>query len=166
MEQSDRDRCYHHKRYESSQDWPRSGHRSPRRRTHRRAACDGSGPRLVRSSVCASRRLVAGSRNRNLDAGQAATRATLQAGRSVSRGLSGFFARLPPRWRNPLARSDGSLFSIFVPVFVLRGVWPARTSYAHGPAHWRFLVFTALALVFLYLGISSFWRAHRRSRQR
>ncbi len=110
--------------------------------------------------------LVAGSRNGNLDAGQAATRAMLQAGRSVSRGLSGFFGAFRRVGGILWLEVTGVFFLIFVPVFVLRGVWPARTSYAHGPAHWRFLVFTALALVFLYLGISSFWRAHRRSRQR
>jgi hypothetical protein len=105
-------------------------------------------------------------------ASQAAARATVQAGqsvghasRSVSRGMGGFL--------RPFSRVGGILwlevtgvfFLIFVPVFAWRGIWPARASYAHGPDHWRFLVFTSLALVFLYLGVSSFWRANRRSRR-
>jgi hypothetical protein len=110
---------------------------------------------------------VAGSKaqstkEQNRAAGQAAARATVQASRSVSRGVGGFL--------RPFRRVGGILwlevtgvfFLIFVPVFVWRGVWPARASYLHGPDHWRFLVFTGLALVFLYLGVSSFWRASRR----
>ena len=103
------------------------------------------------------------SNDQNRAAGQAAARATVQASRSVSRGVGGFL--------RPFRRVGGILwlevtgvfFLIFVPVFVWRGVWPARASYLHGPDHWRFLAFTGLALVFLYLGVSSFWRAHRRS---
>jgi hypothetical protein len=87
------------------------------------------------------------------------------ASHSVSRGVGGFL--------RPFRRVGGILwlevtgvfFLIFVPVFAWRGIWPARASYAHGPDHWRFLVFTGLALVFLYLGISSFWRANRRSKR-
>jgi hypothetical protein len=112
---------------------------------------------------------VAGSGNRNRAAGQSAARATIKAGQSlrqsgkpVSRGVGGFL--------RPFRRVGGILwlevtgffFLIFVPVFVWRGIWPARASYLHGPDHWRFLVFTGLALVFLYLGVSSFWRASRR----
>ena len=56
----------------------------------------------------------------------------------------------------------GVFFLIFVPVFAWRGMWPVRASYAHGPEHWKFLVFTGLTLVFLYLSVSSFWRARRK----
>lgn len=112
------------------------------------------------------------SNDQNRAARQAAARATIQAGqsaghasRSVSRGVGGFL--------RPFRRVGGILwlevtgvfFLIFVPVFAWRGIWPARASYLHGPDHWRFLVFTGLALVFLYLGISSFWRASRRSKR-
>jgi hypothetical protein len=106
---------------------------------------------------------VAGSGTPNRSASQATARTAIQRGRSVSRGVGGFL--------RPFRRVGGILwlevtgvfFLIFVPVFVWRGVWPARASYAHGPDHLRFLVFTGLALLFLYLGVSSFWRAHRRS---
>jgi hypothetical protein len=56
----------------------------------------------------------------------------------------------------------GVFFFIFVPVFVWRGMWPARASILHGPDHLKFLVYTGLALVFLYLSVSSFWRAARK----
>jgi hypothetical protein len=81
---------------------------------------------------------------------------------SLSRGVVGFL--------RPFSRVGGILwlevtgvfFLIFVPVFVWRGMWPARASYLHGPDHLRFLAFTGLALAFLYLGVSSFWRAGRK----
>jgi len=105
---------------------------------------------------------VADSGAQNRAAGQAAVRATVQARQSVSRGVGGFL--------RPFRRVGGILwlevtgvfFLLFAAMFVWRGAWPARASYAHGPDHWTFLVFTGLALVFLYLGISAFWRASRR----
>ncbi|MGA7858356.1 MAG: hypothetical protein WCA11_10545 [Terracidiphilus sp.] len=91
-------------------------------------------------------------------AGQAAVR----TGGGVMRGVAGFL--------RPFGRVGGILwlevtglfFLIFVPVFVWRGMWPARASYLHGPEHLKFLVYTGLTLVFLYLGVSSFWRASKK----
>jgi hypothetical protein len=34
--------------------------------------------------------------------------------------------------------------------------------YARGPNHLRFLVYSGVALVFLYLTVTSFWRARRK----
>jgi hypothetical protein len=102
------------------------------------------------------------SNDQNRAAGQAAARATVQASRSVSRGVGGFLRPFRRVGGILWLEVTGVLFLIFVPVFVWRGVWPARASYLHGPDHWRFLAFTGLALVFLYLGVSSFWRASRR----
>lgn len=56
----------------------------------------------------------------------------------------------------------GLFFLIFVPVFIWRGMWPIHAQYAHGPEHMKFLAYLGLTLVFLYLGVSSFWRAHKR----
>ncbi len=107
--------------------------------------------------------------DRNRPAAQAPIHTAIQAaqsagrtGQTVSRGAGAFF--------HPFRRAGGILwleitgtfFLIFVPVFAWRGAWPARASYLHGPDHWRFLISTALALVFLYLGVSSFWRASRK----
>jgi len=41
-------------------------------------------------------------------------------------------------------------------------LWRTRASYAHGPDHRTFLVTAAVMAVFLYLSVSSFWRARRR----
>ncbi|MGA9782953.1 MAG: hypothetical protein WBQ52_12410, partial [Terracidiphilus sp.] len=55
----------------------------------------------------------------------------------------------------------GGFFLLFVLVFGI-AVWRLRSDYAHGPEHAKFLVAAGMALVFLYLGVSSFWRANRR----
>jgi hypothetical protein len=41
-------------------------------------------------------------------------------------------------------------------------LWRARASYAHGPDHSTFLLTAGVMAVFLYLSISSFWRAWRK----
>jgi hypothetical protein len=51
----------------------------------------------------------------------------------------------------------------FLPVVVFSStLWRTRASYAHGPDHRTFLVTAGIVLVFLYLSLSSFWRARRR----
>jgi hypothetical protein len=55
----------------------------------------------------------------------------------------------------------GVFFFLFVVVFA-RALWMYRASYAQGPDHQKFLVSAPLLLVFLYLSVSSFWRARRR----
>jgi hypothetical protein len=90
-------------------------------------------------------------------AGQAAGQVT----RGVARGIGGFL--------RPFSRVGGILwlevtgvfFFLFVIVFG-RFAWITRLSYAQGPDHLRFLVYAGATLVFLYLTVSSFWRARRR----
>ena len=90
-------------------------------------------------------------------AGQAAGQAT----RGVAHGVGGFL--------RPFRRVGGILwlevtgvfFFLFVVVFA-RFAWITRLSYAHGPDHMRFLVYAAMVAVFLYLTVTSFWRARRR----
>jgi hypothetical protein len=84
-----------------------------------------------------------------------------QATRGIGRGLGGFL--------KPFGRVGGILwlevtgvfFFLFVVVFA-RFAWITRLDYAHGPNHLRFLVYSGVALVFLYLTVSSFWRARRK----
>jgi hypothetical protein len=90
-------------------------------------------------------------------AGQAAGRAT----GGLARGVSGFL--------RPFRRVGGILWLEITGVFFLLPVvayapklWTARASWAHGPDHWRFLVTAAVMAVFLYLSITSFWRARKR----
>ena len=95
--------------------------------------------------------------------GRAAGRSAVRVPGGLARGIGGFL--------RPFGRVGGILwlevsgvfFLIFVPVFVWRGMWPAHASYLHGPDHMKFLVYVGLALFFLYLGVSSFWRAHKKS---
>jgi hypothetical protein len=92
---------------------------------------------------------------------RAAGRAAGQASRAVTRGVGGFL--------RPFGRVGGILwleitgvfFFLFVLVFA-RAMWRVRASFAHGPDHLRFLAYAALAAVFLYLSVSSFWRARKR----
>jgi hypothetical protein len=94
-------------------------------------------------------------------AGQRARRITAQTGRSVRRGIGGFL--------QPFRRVGGILWLEVTGVFFLLPVlvfgpnlWRDRASYAQGPDHRTFLVSACVVVVFLYLGVSSFWRARRR----
>jgi hypothetical protein len=94
-------------------------------------------------------------------AGRAAGRAAGQATGSVARGVGGFL--------KPFRRVGNILFlevvGVFFFVFVLifgQMIWRARASYLHGPDHQKFLVAAAMALIFLYLSVSSFWRARKK----
>jgi hypothetical protein len=90
-------------------------------------------------------------------AGQAAA----QAARGAARGVGGFL--------KPFRRVGGILWlevtGVFfaLPVVVFGPVlWRTRLSWAHGPDHRTFLVTAVIVALFLYLSVSSFWRARRR----
>jgi hypothetical protein len=83
------------------------------------------------------------------------------AGGSLAKGMGGFF--------KPFRRVGGIVFlevaGVFFFLFVLifgNWAWKLHASYAQGPDHSRFLVFAAMTAVFLYLSVSSFWRARRK----
>jgi hypothetical protein len=40
--------------------------------------------------------------------------------------------------------------------------WRLRDQANHGPDHSKFLVYAAMTLLFLYLSVSSFWRAKKK----
>jgi outer membrane murein-binding lipoprotein Lpp len=94
-------------------------------------------------------------------AGQTAKRANTQASGGVARGVGGFL--------RPFRRVGGILWLEVTGVFFLLPVivfspnlWRMRASWAHGPDHRMFLITLLVVVVFLYLGVSSFWRARRR----
>jgi len=103
------------------------------------------------------------------DQNRAAAHATIQAGqsvgqasRSVSRGVGGFL--------RPFRRVGGILWLEVTGVFFLLPVvvfapslWREIQAYPHTSDHRTLWVTTGVVAVFLYLGVSSFWRAHRRS---
>jgi hypothetical protein len=90
-------------------------------------------------------------------AGQTAGRAT----RRVARGIGGFLRPFRRVGGTVWLEVTGVFFFLFVVVFA-RALWMYRASYAQGPDHQKFLVSAPLLLVFLYLSVSSFWRARRR----
>jgi len=96
-------------------------------------------------------------------AGNAAARgrAAGQASRGLASGVGGFL--------RPFRRVGGILWlevtGVFflLPVFVFTPtLWRTRASYFHGPDHKTFVVTAVVVVIFLYLGVSSFWRARRR----
>jgi hypothetical protein len=97
--------------------------------------------------------------------GAAGVRATGKtAGRatgSLARGVGGFLRPFGRLGSILFLEVAGLFFFIFVLVFG-QTIWRARASYLHGPDHEKFLVAAGLMLVFLYLSVSSFWRARRK----
>ena len=84
-----------------------------------------------------------------------------QATRNVSKGVSGFL--------RPFKRVGGKILLEVVSVFFLLPVlvfapvlWRTRESWQHGPDHRTFLSAAVVIAVFLYLGVTSFWRARKR----
>ncbi|MGA3370934.1 MAG: hypothetical protein ABSC48_04145 [Terracidiphilus sp.] len=92
---------------------------------------------------------------------RATGRAAGQASQGLARGARGFL--------RPFSRVGGALwlevtgtfFFLFVLLFA-RAMWRVRASCAHGPDHLRFLAYAACAAGFLYLAVSSFWRARQK----
>lgn len=79
----------------------------------------------------------------------------------LARGVSGFL--------RPFRRVGGILWLEITGVFFLLPVvafaprlWDVRANWAQGPDHRRFLVTAAVITVFLYLSVTSFWRARKR----
>jgi hypothetical protein len=94
-------------------------------------------------------------------AGHVAGQATAQTGRGIAKGVGGFLRPFGRVGGIVWLEVTGVFFFLFVAVFA-RALWFRRTSWAHGPDHKAFLGSAALMLVFLYLGISAFWRARRK----
>jgi hypothetical protein len=93
--------------------------------------------------------------------GRTAGQVAVQARRGVAVGVGGFL--------RPFQRVGGILWLevtgvfFFLPVVVFGPVlWKARLSWAHGPDHRNFLITAAIVALFLYLSVSSFWRARRK----
>jgi type VI protein secretion system component VasK len=55
----------------------------------------------------------------------------------------------------------GVFFLLPVVVFT-PNLWRMRASWAAGPDHRMFLITAGVVVVFLYLGVTSFWRARRK----
>ena len=91
------------------------------------------------------------------DAGRQTGKATV----NVARGLGGFMRPFRRVGGILVLEVTGVFFLLFVLVFG-QMAWRMRTNYAQGPDHQKFLVAAGLMLLFLYLSVSSFWRARRK----
>ena len=93
--------------------------------------------------------------------GCAAGKTAARAGGSLTAGLSGFL--------RPFGRVGGILWLEVTGVFFLLPLlvfgptlWRIRGNWTHGPDHIKFLVTAGVIVLFLYLSVSSFWRARRK----
>lgn len=93
--------------------------------------------------------------------GRVAGRAAAQATGSVARGVGGFFKPFRRVGNIVFLEVAGVFFFIFVLVFG-NWAWRLRDQAAQGSEHAKFLVCVGMMLVFLYLSVSSFWRARRK----
>ena len=88
-------------------------------------------------------------------------RAAGEATRGASRGVSGFFKPFKSVGGKILLEVIGVFFLLPVVVFA-PVLWRTRASWEHGPDHRTFVAAAVMVAVFLYLGVTSFWRARRR----
>jgi hypothetical protein len=93
--------------------------------------------------------------------GRQAGRTTARVGGSVARGVGGFLRPFGRVGRKILLEVTGVFFLLFVLIFG-NWAWKLHADYLRGPEHVRFLVYAGMMLVFLYLTVSSFWRARRK----
>jgi hypothetical protein len=94
-------------------------------------------------------------------AGQAAGQFASQAARGVSQGVGGFL--------RPFRRVGGILWlEVTGVLFLLPAIvfaptlWRSSLDYSHTTDHKTFWASALVVAVFLYLGVTSFWRARRR----
>ncbi len=129
------------------------------------------GQRITQSAQAAaagqSRPIAHPIRNVTVQAGGTTPSSTLPRvrGGDVTKGVGGFLRPFGRVGRILWLEVTGVFFLLPVIAFT-PNLWRMRASWAHGPDHYMFLITAGVVLLFLYLGISSFWRARRRTRQR
>ncbi len=84
-----------------------------------------------------------------------------KAAANLGRGLGGFVRPFSRVGGKIALEVTGVFFLLFVLVFG-QMAWRMRSSYVRGADHSKFLIAAGLLLVFLYLTVSSFWRARRK----
>jgi len=123
----------------------------------------------VAGRVAGQRLAASGSSSAGVAQAQGDTRArarqagatTVRVGGGVARGVGGFLRPFRRVGGIVFLQVTGGFFFLFALVFGA-ATWRLHSDYAHGPAHTKFLAAAGMAVVFLYLGLSSFWRANRR----
>lgn len=94
-------------------------------------------------------------------AGRAAGQRAGQASSGVLRGIGGFLRPFRRVGGIIWLEVAGVFFFLFVVVFA-RSMWMHRASWVHGPDHGEFWGSAVFLVIFLYLGVTSFWRAWRK----
>jgi hypothetical protein len=121
-----------------------------------------AGQRMAASAQNTAARASAPQAAANVDArgrkeGQAAGRV---AG-DVARGVGGFLRPFRRVGGILWLEMTGAFFFLFVVLFG-QALWRMRESWVHGENRPKFLFFAAMMAIFLYLSVSSFWRARRK----
>jgi hypothetical protein len=92
---------------------------------------------------------------------KAAAQAAAQTSGGVACGVGGFLR--PFRRVGSIIWLEVTGVFFLLPVIVFGpNLWRMRASWAQGPDHRMFLITAGVVVVFLYLGVSSFWRARRK----
>jgi hypothetical protein len=92
---------------------------------------------------------------------QTAGRSAGRASRGLARGIGGFLRPFGSVGRKLWLEITGVFFLLPVLVFG-PWMWRLRASWERGPDHRTFVISAVIVVVFLYLGVSSFWRAWRK----
>ena len=90
-----------------------------------------------------------------------ASRKAVPGTKDVGRGLAGLLRPFHRVGRSLVLEVVGVFFLLFVLVFAPT-MWKTRASMMHGPDHRAFWSAAAIVTVFLYLSVTSFWRARKR----
>ena len=152
-------RCYHHKRNETTDHWPRLGNRGSRCRSDgRKAAWQAPRKPQLRLSPASAASAAVRFGWRQHRPPDAPPCRQVEVSYAVWAAFCGPFSRVG---RNIWLEVTGVFFLLPAIVFA-PNLWRMRASWAQGPDHRTFLVTALVVVVFLYLGVSSFWRAGRR----
>ena len=81
--------------------------------------------------------------------------------KGVARGVGGFLRPFRRVGGILWLEMTGAFFFLFV-LYFAQALWRIRASWAQGENHPKIVVFAAMLAAFLYLSVSSFWRARRR----
>jgi hypothetical protein len=120
-----------------------------------------AGERLAESATSASAGTRGAPQNDRVEQIRAAAATAAQKSGSVGRGVAGFLKPFREVGGKLWLEVTGVFFLLPVLVFAPT-VWRTRASFAEGQDHRTFVSATIVVVVFLYLGVSSFWRARKK----
>jgi len=113
--------------------------------------------RAQAASMATAPQQVSGTSAQERAAGQIAGQAT----RNLARGVGGFLRPFGRVGRNIMLEVVGAFFLLFAVASSLY-LWRFKPSHLQGPYDKNFMAAAGIAVVFLYLSVSSFWRARKK----